>query len=685
MLPAVFETLCLDKLSEFVRPKLRRVFDLEADDLLPGLTVIHCGVVYDLATDSKWRYGHPGYPWKQIDGTIEDLILKLIESDEVWGHNIISYDIPALDKLHSKAMKEFHARFDGLEGLAVMDSMVICRVIWSDIASMDYENLAKGAIELPGVKGSKEYKKAVAQLVGSHSLRAWGYRLGYYKGNAEGEVDFAVASQEMLEYCDRDIMLNVKLIRMIEAKDPVWFSLWLEHQFYVYLEMQQEWGVGFDVKFANFLCDCWDKELEKRVREMKAQIPDILMETKFVPKVNNAKLGYQKGVPFTKKKIIPFNPRSNDHIIGFLVTKHGWEPSEFTKNKSAKWPQGKPQVTYEILKALPYPEAPLLARIKLLMDRIGLVRDEKSSWLNCVSAGRIHGRIIHNGTPTARCRHMAPNLGNIPAPKSVWGKPLRKCFSASEGNVLVGTDFDSLEMACLAEVLYDYDGGAFYEMAFSGNKEDGTDPHSLNRDAIKRELCRAGFPQVAAGYTRDRAKTNFYAYIYGAWPRKLGQVASEGVSVHPGKYTIIGNAVKAGLAQNIKGLSELVALLEEQYDLCLAARKWPHIRLIDGRMVPIRKKSALLNSLLQAMGAILCKLACVFKLRRIPREWVGAVVRWILHVHDETQDEVKDDPKILPEYVRLVTECFRDSGTYFNLRVPVGGTASVGHNWAETH
>lgn len=668
----------------------RWVFDIETDDLLENLTKIHCAVAYNLDTDEIRTFG-PDEIW-----LIPGFLLREVE--ELWGHNLISFDLPACAKVFGeREWRLCKEKFQqGQEGTVVQDSMVMARVIWPDIASMDWENLAKkeNPVDEAMAKSLAGFTLS-GKDAGKHSLRAWGHRLGYHKGNAEGEIDFQTYTPEMLEYCKRDVILNVKLIRVMEAKNPSVLSIWLEHQFYRYLEIMMKAGVAFDVEFANFLCKCWEKELDKRVQEMRRVIPDILKEDVFVPKVNRPGLGYEKGVPTTKRKVIPFNPRSADHIIGFLCSKYKWQPQEFTKNKSGKWPKGKPRVTYEILKALPYSEAPLLARIVLLMDRLGLVKNEKSAWLKCAKTqvdggSRIYGRIIHNGTPTARCRHMAPNLGNIPSSKSIWGPTLRKLFIANKDALLVGTDFDSLEMACLAEVLYDFDGGAFYQMAFTGTKAAGTDPHSLNRKSIRQELEANGFHSVSSAYSRDNAKTNFYACLYGAWLRKLGMVASEGVGIPAAKWRFVGEAVKAGLAQNIEGLTQIVSLLEQQYDECLLQKKWPHLRLIDGRMVPIRKKSALLNSLLQAMGAILCKLACVYKLQALEQNGIILLEDWlpVLHVHDETQDELKvkdEDGQVTSKFTGLVAQCFRASGETFGFRIPITGTPSVGRNWAETH
>lgn len=705
----------------------RLVWDIEADNLLDNITTIHCAVTVDLDTDEIREYTSD-----PKDGLlpISQLLWDLMKADQIWGHNIISYDIPAIAKVLVEESFQFLDQFKGMEGFSVLDSMVCSRTIWPDITSMDYENLAKGTLVLPNEPSAKK------KLIGSHSLRAWGYRLGYFKGNSEGEVSFEKYTPEMLEYCKRDVLLNVRLIRAMEKKEPglaegkVPYHIQLEHQFYRYLEFQQQAGVEFDVEFAEYLCHYWEKELKKRVAEMRTMVPDILTETTIVPKVNNQKLGYEKGVPFVKRKVTQFNPKSGDHVRNFLISKYNWKPAVFTK-PSKKHAKGQPEVSYEVLSHLKYKEAPLLARIRLLIDRLNLVKNGKSAWLNAVKrtefGNRIYGRIIHNGTPTARCRHMAPNLGNIPSEKAIWGTTLRKLFKTCGGNTvlfllaaefsrrapkgalnpfqpfikkekalteeykLLGIDFDGLEMRCLAEVLYDYDGGAFYEMAFNGRKEDGTDAHSLNLKAIKEILAQNGYVKVAEALTRYGVKTVFYAWLYGAGSKKLGDTAAAGLGLNPKLYYNIGECIKAGFKKNIKGLGDLVADLESEYDRCLASGKWPHLQLIDGRRVPIRKKSALLNSLLQAMGAILCKWACVRFMSRVINETLygdplAGIWRPVLHVHDEIQSEVRNEEGgIVTELEHLVTECFRESGEYFGFRIPIVGTASVGNNWSETH
>lgn len=657
--------------------KKRYLFDLEADNLLPAVTVIHCGVIYDLDTDELHRFDNTQIP---------QLFVKLLEADELWGHNIVSYDIPLLMMMAVKYLSDtdggfgaggadwieaFEEKFKGKEGELVMDTLILSRLIWSDIMNNDMEGLKRGKLILPPGASTKE-------VLGRHSLRAWGYRLNFLKGHVNDNDDFSTYTPEMLEYCALDAKVNIKLIDAIMKKAPNEYSVWIEHQFAVYLRRQMDNGVAFDVEKAEFFVGCWERELAKRVDEMNALVPSITHRTMLTPKVNNKARGYVKGVPIEKIKVVPFNPRSNDHVASFLINKYNWQPLEFTKTQ-------KPKVTYDILKSLKYVEAPLLARIKLLMDRIGLVKEESTAWLKCVKDGRIHGFILHNGTPTARCRHSGPNLGNIPSPKAIWGLVMRSLFIAATGYKLSGTDFDGLEMRCLAAVLFPRDGGAFFEMAFAGKKEEGTDAHTLNQKSIVKLLRKAGFIKVAEAYTRDKAKTEFYAWLYGAWPRKLGMIACDGLDIPATKFNAVGKCIQQGFLDNIKGISEVIEDLEQIYNDCTYNRQWPIIKGLDGRRIPIRKKSALLNSLLQSMGAILCKVACVKLMHELDERLEQDQWKPVLHVHDEIQLEVLNEREVLTIVSEVVDRCFRESGEQFGLPVPIVGTTSIGDNWAQTH
>ena len=72
--------------------------------------------------------------------------------------------------------------------------------------------------------------------------------------------------------------------------------------------------------------------------------------------------------------------------------------------------------------------------------------------------------------------HYNPNLSQVPAVYSLYGKECRKLFKVRHrDNKFVGADADGLELRCLAHDLYRWDGGAYGRAVLYGDKEKGTD------------------------------------------------------------------------------------------------------------------------------------------------------------------------------------------------------------------
>lgn len=690
-----------------------RIFDIETDNLLDKLTLVWCAWTYDTRTRTYQGYLRPDL--LSIDHTarpIEQLFTDLMDDpDGIVAHNGLDFDVDALEKVygHLPGFAEFKNRCHAEFGTWFFDSLVMVRTLYPDVGPMDWAMYNAGKL-----RGFPDTPAARKKLFGNHNLEAWGYRLGCLKGSIadeSGTKDFSVFTPEMYDpYNKQDVTVNAALIERLEFKAsqlPSLFCIELEHRFALYLYHQMRAGVTFNRSKAELLVMYWKRELSRRLVQVRAMIPDITVEEDFVPKVNNSKLGYVKGVPFTKRSVIPFNPRSADHIIFFLSEKYNWQPTEFTSKKSDKWPKGKPQVTHQVLGELSYPEAPLLARVKLLMDRIALVQTSPSSWLKSIAPdGRIHGRIIHNGTPTSRCRHSRPNLGNIPSAKAIWGEVLRSLFVPQSGWTLMGCDADGLEMRCLSHYLHPFDNGAFFDAAFNGSKEDGTDSHSKNRDAIRDELSGVGLTDLSrlfVGKTgREASKTIFYAVLYGAFPKKVASIVTKmfNVSIPLNRQYAIGQLIMDALKRAVVGLDKLIESFEDLYNEAESTGKWPHLFLPDGRPAPIRSKHAILNTANQSLGAVVIKVATV-------RFWDlmeahGLVIRvdWnpLLHVHDELQVEVApgtiqytgpsgetlEEPKV--ELARrLATQAIKEAGEVLELRVPLIGSASIGTSWRDTH
>ena len=430
------------------------IFDLEADGLVP--TKIHCiaidGTVYtDIDRDAE------------ILGTASVIV----------GHNIIGYDIPAIQK--------FYPYFNPSN---VVDTLVLSRLIFPDMLDRDMIR--------------KDYPR---KLVGRHSLEAWGHRLGLHKGDYDG--GWEVCSQEMLDYCLQDVAVTSKLYEKLLAEDFSKESILLEHQVAQIIKEQQTLGFAFDTRKAQQLSATLADRREQIKRLLAVVFLDWEIRTPFIPKVNNKTRGYVKGVEIDKVKVITFNPGSRDHVANRLQVLKGWKPKAFT-------PDGKPKIDEAVLSKLDYPEAKLLSEYYMVQKRIGQISEGNQAWLKHEVNGRIHGAVNTNGAVTGRATHFNPNIAQCPAIGVPYGEDCRSLFITTKGRVLVGIDLSGLELRCLAHYMHPFDEGAYAKEVIEG------DIHVVN--------------QKAAGLaTRAEAKTFIYALIYGAGALKMGQIVGAGV------------------------------------------------------------------------------------------------------------------------------------------------------------
>lgn len=163
---------------------LRLLFDVESDGLLRKLSVVHCIVAMDLDTKQVFRFNDQGG-----DSSVTGGVTLLMEADELWGHNIVGYDIPALSQIYP---------FFQPKGI-ICDTLIMSRVFFSDILARD---IRKKPIGMPG------------NLYGRHSLEAWGYRLGEYKGQFAKTTDWSEWSEELENYCLQDVKVTTKLWKL---------------------------------------------------------------------------------------------------------------------------------------------------------------------------------------------------------------------------------------------------------------------------------------------------------------------------------------------------------------------------------------------------------------------------------------------------------------------------------------
>jgi len=593
--------------------------DCETDGLLDKLTKLHSLVLIDV--DTGEMHSHHGR-------SIEKGVRQLEAADEVIFHNGIKFDLPAIQKVYP------WFTFQG----KVTDTLVLSRLIWADLADRDYDNVRKKKYALPG------------KLIGSHSLKAWGIRLGELKGDFGETSDWSEWTPEMQSYCEQDVRVTRTLYTRLYAKNPSAQSVELEHQFATIVAMQERHGFAFNEGAAYELLATLVQRRMELADQLKAVFPPKVVRTPFTPKVNNSKKGYVKGVTIEKETIVEFNPSSRQ-MIAERLRGLGWEPVEKTES-------GQDKVDETVLSKLPYPEAKLLAEHFLVEKRIGQLSEGNQAWLRLVRSGRIHGSVNTNGAVTGRCTHSHPNIAQVPSVGAPYGAECRSLFGTRVGYSLVGADLAGLELRCLAHFMAEWDGGKYANILLTG------DIHTENQKA-------AGLP------TRNNAKTFIYAFLYGAGDVKIGSIVEPTADEETQKA--VGRKLKRKFLKGVPALAELKKAVAEEYG------RLGHLVGLDGRKLRIRSEHAALNTLLQSAGALIAKQATIIAYQDLCAsglKW-GKDFAMVAHVHDEMQFEVR---KGLEDQVgQTVVEAMRKAGEHFNFRCPIDGEYKVGSNWRDTH
>ena len=451
---------------------------------------------------------------------------------------------------------------------------------------------------------------------GGHSLEAWGNFLGHKKGDYH---DFSHFNQEMLKYCYIDTAVTMETYKYLQEEGKKFSekSYDLEREVRSIVDKQQKNGFAFNIMKGMTLEAKLMDELHSLEEKAHDMFPPTIVELK------------------TKTKEIPFNIASRKQIADRLMKK-GWKPTKKTD-------KGNIIVNEAVLDTIDMPEAKMFSRYFLLQKRTGLLK----AWIQaCSEQERVHGRVMTLKTITGRMAHHGPNMAQVPAVYSPYGKECRELWTVSNTDThqLVGTDASGLELRCLAHYMND---AKFTNEVLTG------DVHTANMKA-------AGLSN------RDQAKTFIYAFLYGAGPAKIGSV--------------VGGNSSDGQKLIGKFLKNMPALNKLRKDIGAVASKGL-IRGLDGRMLHIRHEHAALNTLLQGAGAVVCKRWLVEMDRMIWEHGLDA--KLVASVHDEYQFEVaKPD---IESFTKITKEAMYTTQKILDFKCDLDSDFKVGNNWAETH
>lgn len=157
------------------------IFDIETDGLYHDVTRIHCIGVEDIDTGETFVYNDEGSAEPITKG------LQLLEdANSIVGHNSIRYDVPVIHKLYPWFNPSGR----------VLDTLVMSRAYHPDLLKIDQK---------------RKWNHMPLQLLGRHSLEAYGYRLGEYKGQFGKTTDWKEWSQDMQDYMMQDVKVTRKL------------------------------------------------------------------------------------------------------------------------------------------------------------------------------------------------------------------------------------------------------------------------------------------------------------------------------------------------------------------------------------------------------------------------------------------------------------------------------------------
>lgn len=194
------------------------VFDLEADNFLPTLTKIHCLVTMDVDTQEIQAYYE-----NQED--IYDGLCSLYNADKIIGHNIISFDIPAIQKLYPKWKYK------------ALDDTFILSCLFDPFRP-------------------------------SHSIES------YSQGTKVQNEDWSCLTYNMLDRCVIDTIVSYNIYKKFEPKLESWDkAIQLEYQVAKNHVRQVKAGVDIDLELVYNTLDCLDQEMDALEECIQSKLP----------------------------------------------------------------------------------------------------------------------------------------------------------------------------------------------------------------------------------------------------------------------------------------------------------------------------------------------------------------------------------------------------------------------------
>jgi DNA polymerase-1 len=272
--------------------------------------------------------------------------------------------------------------------------------------------------------------------------------------------------------------------------------------------------------------------------------------------------------------------------------------------------------------------------------------------------GRIHTTFNQVAAATGRLSSTNPNLQNIPI-RSEVGRPVRSCFVAPEGQMLLSCDYNQVELRVLAHVAEE---DVLREIFASGE-----DVHSATAAGII-----GADPDAITPSERSKAKMVNYGIAYGL--TDFGLADRLGISRIEAHEYIERYFERFPAVQRF--IDETIAKAEDDgfvKTLMGRRRRIPELRSSQRQRRSLGERLAV-NTVIQGTAADIIKLAMVRCHAALAES--GLETRLILQIHDELLFEGPADE--MERATELVMREMRDA---FELDPPLEVDAGVGPDW----
>jgi len=280
----------------------------------------------------------------------------------------------------------------------------------------------------------------------------------------------------------------------------------------------------------------------------------------------------------------------------------------------------------------------------------------------------------------------------------------------------IDVDADQLELVMMGHYLGPYDNYQYAQAVDSGDKDKGTDIHTMNQKA-------AGLP------TRDAAKTFIYGYLYGSGATRIGWglwtdkteptlqytfdeyakaeqailkrielsrsrgavvETSDGTLLFPiakdrmiaytdtlVKQSIYGGQIASEFRKQTLGLDALITDIQSK-------AKAGELKGFKDYQLHCRSPHSAFNLLLQAGGAIFMKQYLYEIDKDLRAEFThGVDFGYVANIHDAVNIEAR--PECTPRICEILKAGFSKASIALGMKYHVKGKPSVGKNQYETH